>query len=173
MPRYGLQLVPKGAIPEDLNVGLRMTDEPAVEVPDCPECPECPEQVCEVECRGWDVVTRDRALGLVTKTFHDDDFSATGAPLVLIPQGEWCGHRRRFVFDPGTLGVEGTDYTKLIVSNDDDGETAFVANLEYALDGTFCGTLKYQIDLTDADPGSETWTDLCTTATICRPPLPA
>lgn len=164
-------VTPAEAFGVDVKVGVQLNDEEAIVVPDCPECPECPPvEECVVECRGWDVIEYDLFTNQTQKEFHDADFTSSNYTIyVFMPQGEWCRHKRRFVLTAGTLGTLGTHYDVDIASNTTDGETAF--GFTTLIGGGFmtnCGTLNYQIDLTDAQPGSETWTDICPTVTVCR-----
>lgn len=164
---YPIKLVtPEEAFGQSLKVGgiLKKQEEP-IAVPDCPDCPEVP-PACEVACRGFDLIVHDTVFGFTASSFYSADHSQlfySGVAGIYIPQGEWCGHRRRFVFTAGDLG---DGYETDTTSNATEGETAFTFTSHASPVSLQSGTLSYQIDLTDAAPGSETWTDLCVVMTI-------
>ena len=102
--RYGLELVPVGAFGPDVEIGVRLQQEPAIVVPE--ECPECPPGACEPAFSSWVVWgVGYGALGtgfnvtLVLMpyiiTCHRSRF--TDSFIVLIPQMTRCGHATRFV----------------------------------------------------------------------------
>jgi len=170
--RYGLTLVPQGAFAQDVALGIQLQDEPVVVVPE--ECPECPPSTCEVECYGWDVST-SYANGTENQMFTSAYRTTSGVVEILregvgtfSPQGEWCGHRTRFVVDPGNWEA---GYAVTILSGAD-GEKTAIINFRTITDYTATGSIAFQIDLTDAEPGGETWTDICTPLAVKQGPMP-
>jgi hypothetical protein len=167
--RYGLQFVPQGAFAQDVALGIQLQDEPVVVVPE--ECPECPPGACEVECYGWDYFSASIVGGPAITTFGNRELTITHSlgqesALVLIPQGEWSGHRTQFVVDPGAWDA-GYEVT---IASGDDGESSILITFHAFTNYGAAGTVTFQIDLTDAAPGGETWTDICDVATVSQAP---
>lgn len=178
--RYGLKETDASPFPQDVTLGIEMLDETVIpvaeDVADCPECPECPEAcvplfdhvkivvagltglewtcssaVINLDAGGGDEVNFDYRLGGFLST--DNPFA-----LYIFPIMQRCGHRTRFVATQGTadwtsaqfgddLSDPYSDYMRLSWTTSSDVVTSRT------------GTVRVQIDLTDAAPGSETWTD--------------
>jgi hypothetical protein len=154
--RYGLQFADSNPFPQDVNFGIQLEDETIV-VPE--ECPECPEAVgCEVACYGVDAylisASNPPSISALRYINPGTISAAAETAVVLAPAGEWCGHRTRFLVDEGTW----VDHTISILSGDD-GEKSIGLTWGYSGSGT--GTVQFQIDLTDAAPGEETWSAVC------------
>lgn len=184
--RYGLQLVPHGAFPQDIALGIHLQDEPVVIIPDA--CPVA--TPCVPSCTHWQYwIFAHAYLGSETRNcdihtwgagFGFDSGALTGADgatvtlstsqsggvhlkyefyVVLIPIIQTCGHRLRFV----TTGENGF-FSSLLVTNDVDGNNAealtYSGNFGATSPAHLTTTAKVQIDLTDAALGLETWTDL-------------
>lgn len=163
--RYGITLVPQGVIAPDVGVGITLQPLAAIVAPE--ECPECPPAGCEVGFEAWNIIyTVD--LCFVTQyesTFQypcplEFPFYPSPAPGQLemltwalrgFPYGCFCGHALRFVFDPGSITGAYTFYS-------DGVYWAYTSDPNSGSSGI--GTVQAQIDLTDAEPGDETWTDI-------------
>lgn len=184
--RYGLRFADGDPFPKDITVGVQLQDEPVVVIPDpCPIVAGC--AVTFTHWQYWLIGHRDlggaesgSTLIIVLGGGFGADFGAlTGGDgvavdvslagsgqidlrqpvfLVLVPIIQKCGHRIRFVrtgetvfsavensSDPDTLDVEGLTYNGDYNSRTPTHQTM---------------TAKVQIDLTDAAPGAETWTDI-------------
>jgi hypothetical protein len=177
--RYSLRFANGDPFPQDLSLGIELDDEPVVEVPEpviCDECPECPEP-CEVECWGWLSIRSDNAgfsnfanfasqstidnyLGLFGGVYPISAYlSVPGEMLTLLMQGNFCGHKIRYVLD-----LNGNSATVAHIPNGPGspfatwGETALRIS---AITGSNDMFVQPQIDLTDAATGEETWTDVC------------
>lgn len=172
--RYGLQWAdPDAVFPQDTFVGAQLVpEEPIVVPPECPECP--PASECEVLCVGWGyVITQDAGFVYTVSGFTSDTSPTLGVPnaaarggsAALFPGGQFCGHRLRFMTTPTGL-TEGTDYTKSIIANISGNYVLGLMLLFGTAITTGSVLIQAQIDLTDAEPGSETWTDICTPLTI-------
>jgi hypothetical protein len=82
--------------------------------------------------------------------------------MMLQPVIDRCGHRTRFVITDGTM-----DWTWALPMTDGDGISGttqdaidFLWFSGIASTPPRAGTVQMQIDLTDAAPGDETWTDI-------------
>lgn len=182
--RYPIDLVsPTVAFGAEVKIGVQLgVEPPPLEIPDCPNCPPG----CEVLCYGWQMA-RFGAVG--TGGYPYTDVQIADGPSVFaaypsaftaeeylvhygityqregflfVPVGEFCGHKLRLVVDEGSW-----DTHTLIYSN-----TATLTPSAMLLFNTISigsgntGTIKAQIDLTDAALGSETWTDICGTIRV-------
>lgn len=188
--RYGLTLVPQGAFPTDVGVGIQLQDEPAVIVPDEPApCPECP-GACEPTCVAW-WITIAGVQGLpdsfhfaaaqpqffsavsspstINVNVHDFEFATAWDPsdflyAIVTPNIQRCGHRTRFVITQDSNDPGG--YTQLPGADANSMETIWVIWGPPWDTPNWSTAIKLQIDLTDAAPGSETWTDICSTINL-------
>jgi len=80
--------------------------------------------------------------------------------LILVPIVERCGHRIRFV----SANEDPTNFYSYVETEDAGGLNAdaitYLCNYGVASPAHRTITCKVQIDLTDAAPGFETWTDI-------------
>lgn len=157
--------------------------------PPCPECPECPPE-CAVVCWGWSIVAhqavgtggypytdvelsdRNSAGFPLVKAYNSTNFNVGGneeikSPLAYLGKGygftlsifgNFCGHKIRYVVTPGTWVANTIRYVSLAGHGMAAVQIIWTSN---AFDFGAGGTVKAQIDLTDAADGAETWTDLC------------
>lgn len=168
--RAPIQLVTTSeAFGPDLTVGVQLLDEPAIEIP--PECPECSE--CVVECYGWLVGSYFPLGGTLGggASLYAPDVFVDGEYLIrygednailLVPIGEFCGHKLRIVVDEGDWDSHTIVYSSTATLT----PRASIIFDAWTPDSEKTGTVKVQIDLTDAAEGEETWTDICGTIRI-------
>jgi hypothetical protein len=156
--RYGLQFADGNPFPQDIHFGIQLEDETIVVPEECPECPECPPSTCEVACVGIDVYEIKPTHFQCNRRFSDPGYNwPTGGVLVLVPVGEWCGHQTRWLIDEGTLSGH-TILPALAVDRD--------VSIAIQMGTSGSGTFQFQIDLTDAAPGEETWTNMCSLVSV-------
>lgn len=173
MSRYPIKVVSTDeAFGPDVKIGVQLKAETPIVVPD--PCPECPESGCVVECYGWLIgsyfplpgpTIGGGPLFVTPGDFVDGEYLirySTGSVILLVPMGEFCGHKLRIVVDEGDWDSHTLSYTDTATLT----PRAQILFDFWTPDSEKTGTVKAQIDLTDADEGAETWTDICGTIRI-------
>lgn len=171
--RYGLLWDDGDRFTKDVHVGVELDDEPVAEgvivVPDCP--PEtCAPVLDRVHFSGTGVFAGTPDSSDVVRTVDgatlDFDLNSIEGAfdysifiLHVLPEMKKCEHRTRAVVTKGT--AEWT--TAATIAGGDglsehDGVLITYRSVTHVA-AHHTGTIQMQIDLTDAAPGSETWTD--------------
>lgn len=166
--RYGLQFVDDPFGPQ-VDVGVQLLEEPAIVVPPAAECPPCVPGFIRwsVSLLLYDfsepVYTSalypcgDDETAPVGPVFFADaaDYSAAIVAITFVPILERCGHSIRIV---GIVPAYEVGAAGDVIGLRENDKIAF--NLTIGGPNGTGGLLQTQIDLTDAEPGFETWTDI-------------
>jgi len=182
--RYGLQYATGDPFPQDVEVSVVLDDEPVEVVPeDCPECPPAGDCVplcnhvhlimagvlrsvsIEVTiCYSYPTILEGVAGDTVNFELNKILGPARGgqrSTLYIFPAMQKCGHRTRAVVNDGTSewNVVTYIYDKNVFLVESHDGVALLWDGFPLTTGPHTGTVQFQIDLTDAAVGSETWTD--------------
>lgn len=141
MSRYRVRLVPSGAIPRPLELGVRMSRKGAG------ECPECPEPPCVNTWEGWGVTVDDESVTNTTPVrFQNDTPDPVAIRVELV--GELCpdaciawelraiADGSDVLYDDVSVTPDGCDAVDIAFTHDDVSRyAAFFCMLLATIDG--------------------------------------